>query len=129
MSLILKKMNRITKTDFVVVLILLVILAMAINAERNNRNLYENSRYTIGTTIRRTYNRFGQSFIDYKYSVEGKEYICSQEYEQTEIKKGENYYVIFQSNKPKISKLLIDKGITSTIDYIPYNGWAELPPR
>ncbi|MBS2100120.1 hypothetical protein [Carboxylicivirga linearis] len=120
-------MNRITKTDIVVVLILLVILAMAINTERNNRKLYKNSRYTIGTTVRRTYNRFGQSFLDYKYSVEGKEYICTQEYEQTKIKKGENYYVIFQSNKPKISKLLIDKGIISAIDSIPYNGWTELP--
>jgi len=127
MSLMLKKINKISKTDIVIVLFLLAIITLLINGERKRKSIKDDSRYTIGTTIRMTNNRFGQSFVYYKYFVGGEEVISSQSYEKIIVKKKQQYYIVFQNGKPKNSRLLLDKPIIGNVDSIPLNGWEKLP--
>ncbi|WP_321514927.1 hypothetical protein [Marinifilum fragile] len=121
-----KKIRSITKTDIGFFILLIAIATIAINSEIKRRNLKNNSSYTIGTTIKKSYSRWS-TYIDYKYFANGKAFVSSHMIKNDNIKKNQMYYVIFQSDKPQNSRLLTDKPVIGHVDSIPVGGWNELP--
>lgn len=119
--------RSITKADIGFLIFLLAILAIATNSVIKRRNLKDSSKYTIGITTRVTYNRFGDPSIYYKYSVDREEFVVSHILNDEDVKKGQQYYVVFQSDKPKNSRLLTNKPVIGNVDSIPLKGWDELP--
>ncbi len=108
MNLIMKMIRSITKTDVGFLVFVLAIVAIGINSFIKRKQLKENSRYTIGTTTKMTYNRWS-TYIDYKYSTKGKVFVSTHLIKNDNIKTGQFYYVIFQSDKPQNSRLLTNK--------------------
>jgi len=122
-----KIIKSVTKTDIGFLVFALAILAIGLNSEIKRRNLNENSRYTIGITTKVTHNRFGDSFIYFKYFVDSEVFVWSHILDNENVKKEQQYYVIFQSDNPQNSRLLTNKPVSSKVDSIPMNGWDELP--
>jgi hypothetical protein len=122
-----KMIRSITKTDIGFIIFLLAILAIGTNSVIKRRNLKDNSKYTVGITTRVTYNRFGDPSIYYRYSVDREEFVVSHILNNEDVKKGQQYYVVFQLDNPKNSRLLTDKPVVGEIDTIPLNGWDEIP--
>ena len=122
-----KIIKSVTKTDIGFLVFALAILAIGLNSEIKRRNLNENSRYTIGITTKVTHNRFGHPFIYYRYSVDSEEFVWSHILSNENVRKGQQYYVVFQLDKPKNSRLLTNKLVIGKVDSIPINGWDELP--
>jgi len=101
-------------------------LLIGLNSEIKSRKLYEHSTYTVGTVIKKTIGRWGE-YVHYRYSNKGEEFVSSQMIENNNIRKGQIYYVVFQLDKPKNSRLLTDKPLIGNVDNVPLNGWDELP--
>jgi len=122
-----KIIKSITKTDLGFLVFVLAIIAIAVKSHIKRRNLNENSKYTIGITTKVTHNRFGDPSIYFKYFVDQEEFVVSHILDNENVRKGQQYYVVFQLDKPKNSRLLTNKPVSSKVESIPKNGWSQIP--
>lgn len=83
------------------------------------------ARYTVGKIT--NFSRSGHLIkkVDYKYHVNGVEYIRRENYQGGEIDK--EYFIKFSSQTPTYSDLLQDKPVHDNIRVVPPEGWEKIP--
>lgn len=91
--------------------------------------IYNNYRYTVGTTIKSKYKFNGRDYILFKIKVNGKEYKV-YEYNMKGLKpKGYKYISQYSIDNPGYAILLKDYPIKDTVFELPVNGWDSIPMK
>jgi hypothetical protein len=86
-------------------------------------------RYTVATTTRQISTPRNHNAIEYKFSVNGKEYISvGADIEKYNIRyPNGRYYVTFPLKSPGANEIQWDLPVPDSIIHVPKNGWKELP--
>ena len=82
-------------------------------------------KYTVAVIIKFRRGRYEIKETEYKFSVNGKEYLRAESYRGGEV--GKRYFVKFSSENPRREELLTDKPVPDTLQFIPPEGWDKLP--
>ncbi|WP_282036683.1 hypothetical protein [Saccharicrinis aurantiacus] len=122
----LKLLNKIAKTIFITGGVIMIILGIK-NTIRIERELAEETRFTIGYVIKWYQGAKGKPTVNYSYTIERKNYESS-EYIKSGYKKsvGKRYFLKYYPLNPQNSKLLLDDPVPDWLK-APPNGWAEMP--
>lgn len=100
-----------------------------IKARNNLSKIYENQKYTLGEITQRR-NETRSNHYRYHYFVNNRKYNGRFYFEQrgkfAHLKLGE-YFVVYDSLKPKNSVLLPFLVVPDSITSAPAEGWKELP--
>ena len=95
--------------------------------QKSNRQLEQNTKYTIAIAIENTY---GKSYngIKYKYSIDGKLYSqwCARPANKI-AKEGAKYFIAYNRNNPEQSELFVDCPVPDSIIITPYRGMDNVP--
>jgi len=116
---------KINNTDIGFITFIALLITIGIYATIKTRSRNNNKMYTVGKTIKKTPNRFGDEFIYYKYNVSDEEYINSHLL-QDKIKMNSLYYVLYSKKNPKNSILLTNRPYRGSLDSIHTNGWHQI---
>ncbi|MEM9982775.1 MAG: hypothetical protein AAF734_09770 [Bacteroidota bacterium] len=108
------------------VMILLIVLAY-LDKKKDDKDLKENARYTLGTTLETFYQYRGNKQLKYSYQVKGKIYQGFVLYKRGVKVQGGRYYVAFSTTDPRNSKFLYNYAVPSEIQNVPPEGWKTLP--
>jgi len=122
----LKLLNKIAIIAMACMLPILIFIGIRSN-KRKERELVEDSRYTIGYAYKwRSQYRSG-SDIYYSYQVNGVDFHTRQ-YSGISQRKltGRRYFVKYYPPNPQNSRLLLEHPVPDWLK-APPNGWAEMP--
>ncbi|SIT84615.1 hypothetical protein [Pontibacter indicus] len=92
---------------------------------RQTYELKNNAKYTVGEIVEFSLSGHLIQKIDYKFLVDGVEYIGRENYQGGE--KGKRYFVKFSSDNPDFSDFLQDMPVPDTIKDVPAEGWETIP--
>jgi len=114
-----------------VVALIAILLIIAFIIVRNNRMLHDNHKFTIGTPIRYDVNSNTSNDLVYIYFVNNVRYMqdspCSDYSFSYRSLINRNFYVMFNPDNPKNSKLLLDFPVPDSIREAPPEGWDKIP--
>ena len=96
---------------------------------RNYYDLKWNSRYTIGITKQPIGTARSGVNVEYRYKVKNVEYVGFTHYDDNDLLIIPNgkYFVLFSSENPENSRMLIHNPVSEKIIESPNEGWSELP--
>lgn len=112
------------------------LLALYFQSRTVSKQLFKCSVYTVAH-ITHTYQLQGMSHIEYSFSVENK--IFQGDEAVNNFDTGESWSVDFKKlserrlllkvycNDPKVHRILWDIPVPDTLQYVPVNGWKEIP--
>jgi hypothetical protein len=124
------KLKEVSKSDIAGIVILLFmfffIVDYFIRVKRNNIDLQENARYTIGKTGESYGSRTG-STIEYIYFVGEIKYRQTQSMKDGVNYQRGSYIVAFSTINPKNSRMLFDRPVFSDTITVPEQGWTKIP--
>ncbi|WP_153638570.1 hypothetical protein [Prolixibacter sp. NT017] len=119
--------NKQKKVAFIVVLVLAYAVYM-LYCEVTSSRIEKHGRFTVGIVT-----DFGMNFrngytVNYEYTVSGIHYkeslLVSEDYDNI-VK--HRFFIKFDPEQPKHSKILLDKPASSKFWNVPSDGWIKMP--
>lgn len=110
------------------IIIFILILGIGYSIWRD-KVLFNNARFTIGTTEDISWSVASGRFIEFNYTVNGRSYTNSDNYLNDKIKANCKciYFVKYNPKDPSQSKLLQKVPVPDRIKFAPPNGWDKIP--